>query len=178
MTRRLFARDESAQSLVEFALILPVILLIITGVFDVARAAWQENTLAYAAREGTRYAIVHGSGAVAETAGVSAVVYPCNPTVDILNCPSPPNTTISCTSTPTYPGPSSCAGVFSAVRNAAVGVPNITVAVTWPPSGCIQRNCQVQVDATAPFIPLPSRYLLGGLFQITLRGGSLLVIQR
>ena len=36
----------------------------------------------------------------------------------------------------------------------------------------------VQVDATAPFTPIPSQYLLGSVFQITLRGGSLLVIQR
>jgi Flp pilus assembly protein TadG len=54
-------RDEGAQSLVEFAFILPIILLIMTGLFDTTRAVWQENTLAYAAREATRYAIVHGS---------------------------------------------------------------------------------------------------------------------
>ena len=166
MIRRFFARDEAAQSLVEFALILPVILLIITGVFDVARAAWQENTLAYAAREGTRYAIVRGSGAI----DYGDSVYPESPST-------------SCTSTPTDPGPGTCAGVFTAVRNAAVGVPNITVTASWPgppplPAGCINRNCQVQVDASAPFVPLPSRYLLGSVFQITLRGGSLLVIQR
>src|SRR2546428_11114456 len=54
-------QGERGQALVEFALLLPLMLLIITGLFDVARAVWQENTLAYAAREGTRYAIVHGS---------------------------------------------------------------------------------------------------------------------
>ena len=59
---RRFHRGEGAQSLVEFALVLPIFLLLITGLFDLARAVWQENTLAYAAREGTRYAIVHGSG--------------------------------------------------------------------------------------------------------------------
>jgi hypothetical protein len=36
----------------------------------------------------------------------------------------------------------------------------------------------VIVDASAPFVPLPSQYLLGGAFQITLKGGSQLVIQR
>ena len=53
--------NEGGQSLIEFALLLPVMLLIITGLIDVGRAVWQENTLAYAAREGTRYAMVHGS---------------------------------------------------------------------------------------------------------------------
>jgi len=142
--RRLLRSDEGGQSLVEFALVMPLLLLIITGLFDVARATWQENTLAYAAREGTRYAIVHGSASVDGT-----VVFPTSyqPVVDV-------------------------------VRNAAVGVPTVSVTVTWLDSGCYDRNCRVQVDATAPFTPIPSQYLLGNAFQITLRGGSLLVIQR
>lgn len=52
---------QAGQALVEFALIVPIFLLIVLGVIEVSRAVWQENTLAYAAREGTRYAIVHGS---------------------------------------------------------------------------------------------------------------------
>lgn len=141
--RRFARRDDEGQSLVEFALVLPLLLLIITGLFDVARATWQENTLAYAAREGTRYAIVHGSGAVD-----GVVVKPGNeqPVVDV-------------------------------VRAAAVGVPNVSVVTAWP-DGCFDRSCRVSVDATAPFVPIPSRYLLGSTFQVTLRGGSMLVIQR
>jgi len=142
---RTFARvDETGQSLIEFALILPLVLLIVTGLFDVARATWQENTLAYAAREGTRYAIVHGSAAMD-----GVVVHSGNeqPVIDV-------------------------------VRNAAVGVPNVSVTVTWPDAGCYDRNCRVQVDATAPFVPVPSQYMLGNAFQIALRGGSMLVIQR
>lgn len=138
--------DEQGQALVEFAFVLPVLLLLIFGLFDVARAVWQENTLAYAAREGTRYAIVHGS---ASEAPVSQ---------------------------------SDHAAVGDVVRDAAVGVSNITVTVTYPDAAgatpCNDRGCRVAVDATAPFVPLPSQYLLNGAFQITLRGGSLLVIQR
>jgi Flp pilus assembly protein TadG len=144
LARRLLRSDESGQSLVEFALVLPLLLLIITGLFDVARATWQENTLAYAAREGTRYAIVHGSAAVDGT-----VAHPGNeqPVIDV-------------------------------VRAAAVGVPTVSVTVTWLDGNCYDRNCRVQVDATAPFVPIPSQYMLGDAFRITLRGGSLLVIQR
>jgi len=161
--RRFFHDQKSdgqhGQSLVEFALLLPIMLLIITGLFDVARAVWEENTLAYAAREGTRYLIVHGS------AGSPAS----DPTGEP---PCPPN---PCGATQT---------AIDTVRNAAIGVPNVTVVVTWPdiyPTTivhCADRNCRVAVEASAPFIPLPSQYLLGGAFQITLRGGSQLVIQR
>ena len=139
-----FSKDEGAQSLVEFALVLPLLLLMVTGLFDVARAAWQENTLAYSAREGSRYAIVHGSGSTTLPLG-----------------PSDPNE----------------AHISNVVTNAAVGVYGVTVTTTWP-DGSNDRGMRVSVDATAPFVPLPSQYLLGGAFQITLRGGSMLVIQQ
>ena len=147
---RRYNEDERAQALVEFALVLPLFLLIVTGIFDVARAVWQENSLAYASREGTRYAIVHGSGG-------SPVVGPCS------NCVDPVTNNLS------Y--------LVSAVTSNAIGVYNITVTVDYP-DGDNQRNHRVTVDATAPFVPMPSQYLLGGAFQITLRGGSQLVIQR
>ncbi len=141
---RFLRRDDAGQALVEFALVLPVLLLIITGLFDVARATWQENTLAYAAREGTRYAIAHGAAAVEE----GTAVYPGNeqPVIDV-------------------------------VRAAAVGVPNVSVVVNWP-DGCYERNCRVSVDATTSFVPIPSQYMLGSAFQVALKGGSMLVIQR
>jgi Flp pilus assembly protein TadG len=137
-----FHRGEGAQSLVEFALVLPIFLLLITGLFDLARAVWQENTLAYAAREGTRYAIVHGSGS----------------------------------STPLGPSNASEPNISAVVRNAAVGVGNITVTTAWPDAGN-DRGQRVSVDASAPFVPLPSYYLLGSIFHIDLRGGSMLVIE-
>lgn len=149
--RRSFAlahRDDSGQSLVEFAFILPVILLVVFGLLDFARLVWQENTLAFAAREGTRYAIVHGSAG--------------NPVVG--------------------PTSSSDPSIAAVVRSNAIGVPNITVVTSWPDTNggtpCNDRNCRVIVSASAPFVPMPSQYLLNGAFTITLTGGSELVIQR
>jgi Flp pilus assembly protein TadG len=157
---RRLARDDRAQSLVEFALVLPIFLLVVTGLIDVARAVWQENTLAYAAREGTRYAIVHG------TAG-SPIAW------------TGSNATNTCSNSSVN---ATCQPVFDAVTNAAIGVPNVAVTVTWPDTTggttCYDRNCRVTVDVTAPFVPLPSYYLLGSTFQIQLRGGSQLFIQR
>ena len=152
--------NDLGQSLVEFALVLPIFLLVITGLFDLARAVWQENTLAYAAREGTRYAIVHGSAG-------NPIAWPGSATAT------------TCSNASSSP---SCQQVFDAVTNAAVGVANVSVTVTWPlttgGTTCYDRGCPVSVDATAPFVPMPSQYLLGGAFQITLRGGSQLYIQR
>jgi Flp pilus assembly protein TadG len=151
--RAFFADKEhqGAQALVEFALVLPMFLLIVTGLIDVARAVWEENTLAYAAREGTRYAIVHGSAG--------------NPKVGPVH-PAVTNPTIRNTDQ-----------IVNVVRQNAIGVINVDVTVDYP-QGDNQRNQRVTVDATAPFVPLPSQYLLGGAFSITLRGGSQLYIQR
>lgn len=77
MNRR---RAERGQALVEFALAAVTFMILVLGVFDVGRAVWNYNTLASAAREGTRYAIVHGSasgtpsGPGANDAGVQAAV--------------------------------------------------------------------------------------------------------
>ena len=167
--RRFFSDQNTeaqrGQSLVEFALLMPIMLLIITGLFDVARAVWEENTLAYAAREGTRFAIVHGS------AGQG---------------PLPDGWTWGAAD-PTDVNDHVIGYIKTVVKTAAIGVPNVTVTVTDPdtysgtgppPVKCADRNCRVIVDASAPFVPLPSQYLLGGAFQITLKGGSQLVIQR
>lgn len=142
--------EDGGQALIEFALTLPIFLLLVTGIFDVARAVWEENTLAYAAREGTRYAIVHGSGG-------DPVVGPCNMCVD-----------------PTTDG---LDNIVTVVNNAAVGVHGIVVTIDYPDLAN-HRLDRVTVDASAPFVPLPSQYMLGSAFQITLRGGSQLVIQR
>ncbi len=55
------ALSNCGQALVETALVLPLLLLLIVGLFDVGRAIWLSNTLATAVREGTRYGVVHGA---------------------------------------------------------------------------------------------------------------------
>jgi len=51
------------QGLVEFALILPLLLLLLMGIFDFARGIYAYNTVSNAAREGARVAIVNQSAA-------------------------------------------------------------------------------------------------------------------
>src|SRR2546426_1043704 len=66
-------RSDRAQSLIEFALAVPVLLLVVLGSFDAARAAWQLNSIGYAAREGARYAIAHC--AVSDAVGQAVVLF-------------------------------------------------------------------------------------------------------
>lgn len=53
-------RGERGQGLVEFVVVIPIFLLMVFAIFDVGRVILANNALAAAAREGARYAIVHG----------------------------------------------------------------------------------------------------------------------
>lgn len=53
------ARSERGQSLVEFALVLPLLLLLLLGIVDFARAWNVFEVLTDAAREGARVAVVY-----------------------------------------------------------------------------------------------------------------------
>jgi hypothetical protein len=49
------------QAMVEFALIFPIFILLLVGLFDLGRVIWVNDTLATASREAARFAIVHGA---------------------------------------------------------------------------------------------------------------------
>lgn len=51
-------QERRGQTLVEFALILPIFLLLLMGIFDFGRAVYAYNTVSNAARQAVRLAIV------------------------------------------------------------------------------------------------------------------------
>lgn len=57
MTARRRTRGQESQALIEFALISPLLLLLIFGIIDIGRAVFYYDTLNHAAREGARVAI-------------------------------------------------------------------------------------------------------------------------
>src|SRR5258708_26191990 len=55
-------RRQKGSSMLEFVLVgIPVIFVLIS-LFEIARGMWTYHTMAYAVREGVRYATVHGKG--------------------------------------------------------------------------------------------------------------------
>ena len=56
------------QSLVEFALLIPLLLLMVVVLLDLGRAVYYSSVIHNAAREGARYGVVHP----ADTAGIQA----------------------------------------------------------------------------------------------------------
>lgn len=59
------------QSLVEFALIFPVLILLLIGIFDLGRLVFAYNDITNAARNGVRVAIVNQGGTAAVDTTVS-----------------------------------------------------------------------------------------------------------
>lgn len=66
-------RSEEGGALVEFALTVPILMSFFFGLIEVAMAIYMHQMLSECAREGTRYAMVHGSTCV-NGAGSSCTV--------------------------------------------------------------------------------------------------------
>lgn len=89
-TRR--GRDRRGQALVEFALIIPIFMLIAIGIFEGARAIYTYNALSNAVREGLREAIVNQdqTSIDAEANRILGGLAPDTQiTHDLTDCPAP-----------------------------------------------------------------------------------------
>ncbi|MGI8830387.1 MAG: TadE/TadG family type IV pilus assembly protein [Candidatus Limnocylindria bacterium] len=71
-------RTSRAQALVEFALIVPIFLLVVVGLFDMGRAVFYYSTISNASREAVRLGIVDQNQTKIrqEAVGVASVVMP------------------------------------------------------------------------------------------------------
>lgn len=101
MARRRTARDEGLRrctrgaTAVEFALVLPVLLVLVFGIIEFGRVLWVQNTLQYAAERGTRFYIVNAGAAESEIADVvRANLTGLNPPPDGLRIEARTETTV------------------------------------------------------------------------------------
>src|SRR5579864_6313961 len=72
-------RRQRGSAMIEFTLVgIPMIFMLVS-VFEISRGMWTYHTLAYAVKEGTRYAIVHGQNAgLATPSGHATIQSVCN----------------------------------------------------------------------------------------------------
>lgn len=72
---------ERGQAMVEFALIVPMLLIVLFGIIDLGAALYDQVTLASAAQDGARTGAINGDTAAAANAAVNAVKSPigCSP---------------------------------------------------------------------------------------------------
>ncbi len=140
---------DHGQALVEMALMLPVLVLLLIGIFDLGRAVWLSNSLATAVREGTRYGVVHGALSASPAGPGSA----------------------------TYTAPDVDTAIVSSVQRYAIGIPNLTVNASWP-DGNANRGSRIVVSASFPFTPILAQAFLGSALRVTLQSSSTLVIEQ
>lgn len=138
------------QALAEFALVVPIFLLVLFGIIDFGRYVYYVQVLNNAAREGARYAIVHGSSS--------------------LDPSGPPE---SGTSSADPSG----ANVVAVVRNFAVGVigdasvlsitpqwlaqPWCTSSGTNARENCVKVQVTYQFHSVIPVVPIPAIQITG-----------------
>lgn len=84
MTRR--RRRASGQTLVEFALVIPIIVLLIASFVEIGRAVYAFNTIANAARQGVRVAVVNQLPDVTDCDESRPIEDPYEPHWSIIGC--------------------------------------------------------------------------------------------
>jgi len=65
--RRLFPKDQRGETIIEFAMVLPILLLVLFGITEFGRAIMVSNILSTASREGARLFIRYPSPGPSET---------------------------------------------------------------------------------------------------------------
>jgi Flp pilus assembly protein TadG len=117
-TRQTAGGRARGQSLVEFALVFPIIVLLIAGFMEIGRAVFAYNTIANAARQGARVATVNQLANVTECDETRPIEDPYEPHWTIRGCAiaagstlglgssnvsvsyaAPPDTTLTCSPT-------------------------------------------------------------------------------
>jgi len=128
-------REGNGQTLVEFAMVLPVVLAIMLALFDLGRAVYSTNTLAQAARSGTRMAMVNQNEANVRSAAIAAAATLglSNSNVDVCFKTSTSSQTGCASSTDECPQSRRVIGCLAIVRahiNYAPMTP--VISVLWP----------------------------------------------
>jgi TadE-like protein len=152
-TLRIYLREQRSQALIEFALVSPVLLLLLFGTIDLGRAIFYYDTLNHAAREGARLAARASNQLPTNTDVLNVVTAqmvgapvtsPC-PQGPVTSSTPPPNSawlfitepappgTAETTPPPNAPGgeyPAAAAGACSAV-NPATGYQELQVTLRF-----------------------------------------------
>jgi Flp pilus assembly protein TadG len=100
MSVRRAGREDRGSAAVEFALVLPLLLLLIFGIIDFGRMLNAKITINEAAREGARAAALAGTGEA--SARIAMVTQGMPVSVSISGCPSSPDPSADATVTITH----------------------------------------------------------------------------
>lgn len=136
MTRR--RRNRKGSTILEFVLVGIPMIFIFISIVEVARGMWTYHTLAYAVREGVRYAAMHGKGCASPNTcqvtigGITSKIREAGIGLDA--------STVTLTFTP-----ASGSASTDTMANQA------SSTTTWPPSTANSPGQNVKISAKYPF---------------------------
>ncbi len=160
-------RGSRGQSVVEFALVLPIFLMLTVGVIDLGRGVYYYNTLANVAREGARFGIVLSDPANGSWATLGNLHYTMSggsPVVNTSKVYNPPEVA-GLASTNTIVG-------RIAAKAGILDLQQLKVTIEAPSR---QPREQLTVEVEHPFRPIVS-YILGDV-TIAMKASSMMGIQ-
>jgi Flp pilus assembly protein TadG len=102
--------DCGGATAVEFAVLLPVLLLVLTGILEFGRALWIRQDMQFAVEEAARYALVNDTASASAITGVATArlgaVGPATPGVTVATTIASDSVTVAATAvfTPIFTG--------------------------------------------------------------------------
>jgi Flp pilus assembly protein TadG len=158
---------ERGQSLVEFALVFPVFMVLLFGIIDGSRLVFMNSTLSQAAREGARQASVEASWLGSSEGSCNTTAGPvCPATLDVLK-----SHVLSAVNRMTTLGPVSSSNVFLSCDATTAPSGN------WTSQTCSDRTSggYVSVRVASSFVPITP--IVGQILgTITLSGSATMTI--
>ena len=136
MTRR--RRNRRGSTILEFVLVGIPLIFIIISIVEVSRGMWTYQTLAYAVREGTRYAAMHGKDCASPNT-CQVTIGQITSVIESAGVGLDPNA-VTLTFTPA----SGTASTDTMANQAAS-------STTWPPSTANADGQTVKISAVYPF---------------------------
>jgi Flp pilus assembly protein TadG len=131
-------RKQKGNAMLEFVLVgIPVIFVLIS-LFEISRGMWTYHTMAYAVREGVRYATVHGKGCASPNT-CQVTIGQITSVIQTAAIGLPASTT-----TVTFT-PASGSASSDTMTN------QLTSSTVWPPSGANAPTQNVKINLRYPF---------------------------
>jgi Flp pilus assembly protein TadG len=134
-------RDCSGSGAAEFALVLPLLLILMFGILDVGRFMWTVNTIDKAVQAGARYAVV--TDPIVPALGTSDFVGVGGLTQGD-RIPASAMATITCTGTATTATCTGCSGAITSCSANAVSFNNIVARMQYYDSDIAPENVIVE----------------------------------
>lgn len=149
--------DRQGQTLAEFALVLPIVILLLAAVVDIGRAVYAWNTVGNAARVGARVAVVNQVESSPECANDRPVVDAADPHWSIAACAVAASTALAVTQddvTVTYAVPPG-SGLTCTAGDLDVGcIARVTVAYDYtaltPIVGGVIGSFRIEASSEMP----------------------------